>query len=146
MHLGLLLLHADGLYQILYVVVLTEFCDNTSLAISPYLRGGRKLVSHIDHKRTLASTAVSVALTILLAWVMKSLLPHDAGQYWLAAGLVASVAGLLGDLVMTAVRKDTGVNHVGLFILGRGDLLRRMDRLIFVAPIYYHLMSALDKL
>lgn len=145
MHLALLLKFQSGLYQILYLVTLTEFCDNTNLATSYYLRGP-KLFSHIDHKRTYASTAFSFVLTLALAWLMRSLLPDNAERYWLTAGLVASVGGLFGDLIMMVMRKDAGVKDVGPFILGRGDFLQRMDRLIFVAPIYYYVMRAVGSL
>ena len=139
MHLALLLKFESGLYQILYLVVLTEFCDNTNLATAYYLRGP-KLFPNVDPKRTYASTVVSIALTIVLAGAMRYLLPNDSEKYWLAAGLVASVGGMFGDLMMTAIRRDAGVKDVGPFILGRGDFLQRMDRLIFVAPIYYYVM------
>lgn len=142
MHLGLLLKFPSGLYQILYLVVLTEFCDNTNLATSYYFKGPR-LFPNIDPKRTVFSTLASAALTILLAGLMRSLLPDDAERYWLTAGLVASVGGLFGDTMLTAIRRDAGVKDVGPFILGRGDLLQRMDRLIFVAPIYYYAMTYL---
>ena len=142
MHLALLLKFPSGLYQILYLVVLTEFCDNTNLATSYYFKGPR-LFPNIDPKRTVFSTLASAALTILLAGLMRSLLPDDAEKYWLTAGLVASVGGLFGDTMLTAVRRDAGVKDVGPFILGRGDLLQRMDRLIFVAPIYYYAMTYL---
>ena len=135
----------SGLYQILYLVTLTEFCDNTNLATSYYLRG-IKLFSHIDHKRTFYSTGFAFLLTLALAWIMRSLLPSDAEKYWLTAGLVAAVGGLFGDLVMMVLRKDAGVKDVGPFILGRGDFLQRMDRLIFVAPIYYYPMRAMGSL
>jgi len=139
LHLALLLELPDGLYQILYLVVLAEFCDNTNIATSYYLKGP-KMFPHIDPKRTYASTALSITLTIALAGLMRSLLPGDSEKYWLVAGLVASVGGLFGDLMMTALRRDAGVKDVGPFILGRGDLLQRMDRLIFVAPAYYYVM------
>lgn len=142
MHLGLLLKFPSGLYQILYLIVLTEFCDNTSIATSYYLRGP-KLFSNIDPKRTYSSTIASIVLTIMLAWIMRSLLPDDAEKYWLMSGLVASVGGVLGDLTMTAIRRDAGAKDVGVFIIGRGDMLQRMDRLIFVAPIYFYLMHYL---
>ncbi len=142
MHLGLLMKFPSGLYQILYLIVLTEFCDNTSIATSFYLRG-TKLRSNIDPKRTWASTLASVALTIALAWLMRTLLPNDSEKYWLAAGIVASVGGVLGDLTMTAIRRDAGAKDVGPFIIGRGDFLQRMDRLIFVAPIYFYVMHYL---
>jgi len=145
MHLALLLKFPTGLYQILYLVVLTEFCDNTNIATSFYLRGP-KVFSNIDPKRTYASTGASIFLTILLAGLMRSLLPDNSERFWLMAGLVASIGGLLGDLMMTAVRKDAGVKDMGPFILGRGDFLQRMDRLIFVAPIYFYLMRIMEKL
>ncbi len=139
MHLGLILNLPKGLYQIMYLVVLTEFCDNTNLAIARYFKSFR-LFRRIDPKRTLGSTVVSVILTLALAGFMRWLLPDQSDKYWYTAGLVASLGGLLGDLVMTVVRRDAGVKIVGAFIIGRGDFLQRIDRLIFVAPIYYYVM------
>lgn len=145
MHLGLLLKFPNGLYQILYLVTLTEFCDNTNLATAYYFKG-KKIFPNIDPKRTYPSTLVSIVITIALAGVMRSLLPDNSEKYWLAAGLIASVGGLFGDLMMTAIRRDAEVKDVGPFILGRGDLLQRMDRLIFVAPIYYYVMTFIQGL
>ena len=139
MHLGLILNLQNGLYQILYLIVLTEFCDNTNLAISRYFKSYR-LFRRIDPKRTLGSTLMSMALTLFLAGAMRFALPDQSDKYWLTAGIVASLGGMFGDLVMTVVRRDAGVKIVGGFVLGRGDFLQRMDRLIFVAPIYYYVM------
>ena len=126
----------------MYLVILTEFCDNTNLAISRYFKGP-KILPEISSRRTVPSTAVAIFLTIILAYSMRHLLPDRSDKYWLAAGVIASFGGLLGDLVMSVMRKDAGVKIVGQFILGRGDFLQRMDRLIFVAPIYYFVMLAL---
>lgn len=145
LHLGLILNFENGIYQFMYLIILTEFCDNTNLSISRYFRGSR-ILSEISSRRTYASTAYSMALTILLAYAMRHLLPDRSDKYWLAAGILASFGGVIGDLVMSVVRKDAGVKIVGPFILGRGDFLQRMDRLIFVAPIYYFVMLALDKI
>ncbi len=143
MHLGLILNFENGIYQVMYLIILTEFCDNTNLSISRYFRGS-KLWAEISSRRTLASTAISIFLTMLLAYSMRHLLPDRSEKYWLASGLVASFGGVIGDLVMSVVRKDAGVKIVGQFILGRGDFLQRMDRLIFVAPIYYFVMLGLS--
>lgn len=145
MHLALLLKFPNGLYQIMYLVTLTEFCDNTNLATAYYFKG-KKIFPNIDPKRTYPSTLISIAITIALAGLMRSLLPDNSEKYWLAAGLVASIGGLFGDLMMTAIRRDAEVKDVGPFILGRGDLLQRMDRLIFVAPIYYYVMLYIQSL
>lgn len=143
MHLGLILNLHNGLYQIMYVVLLTEFCDNTNLSISHYFKG-YKLFSRIDSRRNLWSTLIAMSMTLVLAAAMRWLLPDQSDKYWYTAGLIASLGGLFGELVMTTVRRDAGVKIVGAFILGRGDFLQRMDRLIFVAPIYYYIMNALQ--
>jgi len=142
MHLGLLYYLPNGIYQIMYIMILTEFCDNTNLAIGRYFKGWR-LLANIDPKRSVISTLVSIVLTLALAGAMRQLLPDQSERYWLTAGLIAAFGGVLGDLVMTVVRRDAGVKIVGPFILGRGDFLHRMDRMIFVAPIYYYIMAVL---
>jgi phosphatidate cytidylyltransferase len=142
MHLGLIYYFPSGTYQIMYLLILTEFCDNTNLAIGRYFRGWR-LFPNIDPKRSVLSTVVSILLTLALAGAMRQLLPDASEKYWLTAGIIAAFAGVVGDLVMSVVRRDAGVKIVGPFILGRGDFLQRMDRLIFVAPIYYYVMLAL---
>jgi phosphatidate cytidylyltransferase len=141
MHLGLILNFDNGIYQMMYLLILTEFCDNTNLAISRYFKGP-KILPEISSRRTVYSTFVAIGLTIVLAYAMRHLLPDRSDKYWLAAGIIASFGGLIGDLMMSVVRKDAGVKIVGPFILGRGDFLQRMDRLIFVAPIYYFVMLA----
>lgn len=144
MHLGLILDFNKGVYQVLYLIVLTEFCDNTNLAISRYV-GKYKLFDRIDHKRTLESTLVSALLTIGVAFAMRHLLPDGSERYWLVSGLIASIGGFIGDIIMAVIRRDAGIKEVGAFVLGRGDFLHRMDRLIFVAPLYYYAMMYLPE-
>jgi phosphatidate cytidylyltransferase len=145
MHLGLIMAFDKGIYQLMYLIILTEFCDNTNLAISRHF-GRWNLFDRIDTKRTGESTLVAAALTIALAFVMRNLLPANAEKYWLVSGLIASIGGFIGDMVMTVIRRDAGIKVVGTFILGRGDFLHRMDRLIFVAPLYYYVIKFLPPL
>lgn len=142
MHLGLILRLPNGIYQVMYLIILTEFCDNTILAISRYL-GGMKMFPQLDHRRTYRGFFISMLLTLFLAGAMRFLLLDESQKYWLSSGLIASVGGVFGDMVMSVVRRDAGVKIVGPFVLGRGDFLHRMDRLIFVAPIYYWTMTAI---
>lgn len=139
MHMGLIMQFPKGIYQAMYLIILTEFCDNTNLAISRYI-GRFNLFDRIDSKRTFESTAVAAAATLSLAFSMRHLLPDEGDIYWFTSGIVASFGGLLGDLIMAVIRRDAGIRVLGAFVLGRGDFLHRMDRLIFVAPIYYYVM------
>lgn len=142
MHLGLILHLENGIYQVIYLIILTEFCDNTNLALGRYF-GKFKLFPKLNPRRTVGGLAISILLTLFLAGSMRFLLPDRSDKYWLTAGLIASLGGFIGDLVMSVIRKDAGVKIVGPFIIGRGDFLSRMDRLIFVAPIYFYVMLAL---
>ncbi|MEK2690244.1 phosphatidate cytidylyltransferase [Bdellovibrio sp. GT3] len=142
MHLGLIMKFPNGIYQLMYLIILTEFCDNTNLAVGRYI-GGWRMFPSINPRRTVGSTAVSIALTLFLAGCMRFLLPDGSEKYWLASGLIAALGGFVGDLVMTVVRRDAGMKTMGPFIIGRGDFLHRVDRLIFVAPIYYYVMTVL---
>ena len=145
MHAGLIMKFENGIYQLMYLIILTEFCDNTIIAISRYI-GSVHYVSNINHKRTLESTGISIGITLVLAFLMRHLLPDQSEKYWLESGLIAGLGGGFGDIVMTVIRRDLGIRDYGVFILGRGDFLDRMDRLIFVCPIYYYVMHYLAKM
>lgn len=144
MHLGWIWSLDKGPFMAIYIILLTETCDNIYLMLSRQI-GHIKLFSRITPRRTLEAFLIAIAFTLFLAWAMRHLLPVRSEPYWIASGLVAALGGSLGDLVLSVVRRDLGIKDVGVFILGRGDLLTIMDRLIFVAPIFYYTMWALQK-
>ncbi|MGZ3826919.1 MAG: phosphatidate cytidylyltransferase, partial [Bdellovibrio sp.] len=55
MHLALILKFPNGVYQVMYLIILTEFCDNTNLALNRYI-GGWRLFPGINARRTIGST------------------------------------------------------------------------------------------
>lgn len=144
MHLGWIWKLDRGPYMVIYLIILTEVCDNMSLLISRHI-GKIKMFSRLTPRRNLEAMLIAIALTIGLAWGLRHLLPIRSEVYWIAAGVVAALGGSLGDLVLSVIRRDLGIKDVGPFIIGRGDLLTIMDRLIFVAPIFYYVMWYLQK-
>ena len=142
LHLGWIALMDSGAFLLIYIVILTEFSENVLLVASKTI-GKLKPFSRITTKRTFEAFLLSLVLTLALAWGMRHLLPVRSPRFWIAAGTVACFGGVLGDLVMTVIRRDLGIKQVGAFIIGRGDFLRRMDRLIFVAPLYYYALKFL---
>ncbi len=140
MHLALIMHRLpNGLYQAMYLIILTEVCDNTSLALSRHL-GNMRLLPNLNPLRTVLSTVVAFLATLFVAAGMKFLLPDKSDIYWLTSGIIAGLVGVIGNLVLSAIRKDLGIKLVGPFILGRSDFLNRIERLIFTAPIYYYVM------
>jgi phosphatidate cytidylyltransferase len=139
LHIVRIMQWQGGLFIALYLIILTEFCDNANLIFSRY--GKIKVFSNVNRRRTLEGFLVSLVFTLALAWGLRHLLPNRSEIYWLTSGLIAAMGGGMGDMILTIYRRDLGVKNVGAFIIGRGDFLNLMDRLIFVAPIYYYIMG-----
>lgn len=144
MHLGRILVLDQGVFILIYLYVLTEISENVSLAWSR-LFGKVKLFSKISSRITLEGVIASILVSLLIAWALRHLLPDRSEQFWIAAGLVAALFGRLGDLILSVIRRDLGIKNTGVFIIGRGDILGRVDKLIFVGPMYYYIYIYLQQ-
>jgi phosphatidate cytidylyltransferase len=60
-----------------------------------------------------------------------------------ALAALASVAGMFGNLVFAAIKRDKGVKDWSHLIPGQGGFLDQLDSVIFAAPVFYHVMSIL---
>ncbi|MDX9730885.1 MAG: phosphatidate cytidylyltransferase [Bdellovibrionales bacterium] len=143
LHMGWILKLNHGAYLAIHITILTEVFDNLSLAISRFF-GKHKMFSRITPRRNWEAFAIAAPLTIFLAFSLRHLLPERSEPFWVASGLAAVLGGSLGDLVLSVIRRDLGIKDVGVFIIGRGDFLSVLDRLIFVAPIFYYVMWYLE--
>jgi len=52
--------------------------------------------------------------------------------------LAITLAGFLGGLVMSAIKRDCGVKDYGVLIEGHGGVMDRVDSLTFAAPVFFH--------
>lgn len=144
MHMGRLLMIEGGSLMVLYLYLLTEVSENTSWACSK-LFGKIKPFSRISNKVSLEGMVVALVVTMLMAWGMRHLLPDRSEKFWIAAGLVAALFGRMGDLIINVIRRDLGIKNTGVFIIGRDGILTRIDKLIFVGPMFFYLFYLLQK-
>lgn len=145
MHMGRLLQFEGGELMVLYLYLLTEVSENTSWACSK-LFGRYRPFSKISNKVTVEGMFVAFAVTMLVAWGLRHLLPDRSERFWIASGLVAAIFGRMGDLLINVIRRDLGIKNTGIFIIGRDGMLSRVDKLIFVGPMYYYLYIHLQQL
>jgi phosphatidate cytidylyltransferase len=56
-------------------------------------------------------------------------------------GLIVGIGGQLGDLVLSFIKRDIGIKDMGVLIPGHGGILDRINSLIYVAPLFLHLVD-----
>lgn len=134
----------EGVYTIIYIIMLTEFFDTVYLAISKYVKN-IKLISNISPKRSLEGFVLAGVLTLILGWAMRHLLPVRTELYWVSVSLTCILFASTGDSVLAMVRRDLGIKVTDSFILGRGDFFSRLDRLVFVAPVAHYVLYILGE-
>jgi phosphatidate cytidylyltransferase len=101
--------------------------------------GRHPLAPVISPKKTvegaLAQLVVSgLAALIARAWFFPALSLSDA----LVVGLLLGVAGQVGDLVESALKRSVGTKDTGNLIPGHGGVLDRVDSLLFNTPILFY--------
>ncbi len=137
MHLARLVVFPGGELLVLYLYILAEVSENVSWATTKMF-GKIKPFSRISQKVTLEGMILALIVTMIVAWGMRHLLPVRTKDFWIVAGLVAAIFGRFGDLILSVIRRDLGIKSTGIFIIGRDDILTRVDKLIFIGPMYYY--------
>ena len=103
--------------------------------------GTHPLAPHISPKKSWEGFAAGTVGTIA-AWVIGWFLIHSPLPLWyfVVAGVVVSVAALLGDLAESRLKREMGVKDSGKLLPGHGGFLDRFDSLIVVSIVVYYLM------
>ncbi|MGB2818997.1 MAG: phosphatidate cytidylyltransferase [Burkholderiaceae bacterium] len=116
---------------ILYVADLAQVIASATL-------GGTPLKS--DPTRTWAGVMVAAAVSGLLGTALWWMTPFRWWQSTLMS-LIVALAGFLGTVVLTSVKKSLGARDWDTGIVGVRAVLDRLDALAFAAPVFFHLTA-----
>jgi len=137
-HLSFMANSPRFLPYVLYLVFATQIGD-ISAYTSGKLFGKRKLRSNISPNKTVAGSLGQLAVALLLPWVFRPLLPGLEPLHLWLTGLILGIAGQLGDLSISLIKRDIGIKDMSALIPGHGGLLDRVDSLILTAPLFFHM-------
>ena len=128
-----------GLGLLFYLLLITELND-----VAQYLWGKRfgrrKVLPSVSPGKSVEGLLGGVATTTVLSLLLGPLLTPMSWWLSLAVGLLLAVAGFLGDLTVSALKRDLDLKDSGALIPGHGGILDRIDRLTYTAPLFFRII------
>jgi phosphatidate cytidylyltransferase len=138
-HLGFLANATYAYGYILYLVFAVEINDVAAFTCGK-LFGKHKLRVNISPNKTIEGSLGAILISIGLPFLLWFSFPHFEPWHLVLTGLIVGIGGQLGDLVISFIKRDIGIKDMGNVIQGHGGILDRVDSMIFVAPIFFHVV------
>lgn len=143
-HLGFMANETDYRPVLLLILVCVQLNDIFAYCCGKAL-GRRKLFPNTSPNKTLAGHLGAVMCTVPLTVVLGSLVfrgtPMADTVLLVGLGLIFSIGGQLGDLVLGSIKRDLGIKDMAATLPGHGGVLDRMNSLLLVAPAAGHYLG-----
>lgn len=131
----------------LYLIILTEMNDIMQ-AIVGRKWGQQKITPKVSPNKSLEGLLGGFLSTIVLSVILAPYLttfgmgPDVSTNIGLSAtaGAVISLSGFLGDINMSAIKRDVGVKDGSTLFPGMGGMIDRIDSLTFSAPAFFYFL------
>jgi len=99
--------------------------------------GKHKMIERISPKKTWEGAVGGALLTMVVSVVMFRILNVLGFVDAIVLSLITVVAGTLGDLIESMIKRHFHVKDSGAIMPGHGGLLDRFDSMLLAAPVYY---------
>ncbi len=126
-----------GAGLMLFLVVATQFNDVAQYVWGKNF-GKRKIIPKVSPNKTWEGFLGGIATTTLLSFALGPFLTPLTHYQALLAGLIIGVGGFVGDVTVSAVKRDIGVKDFSALIPGHGGVMDRVDSLYYTAPLFFH--------
>jgi phosphatidate cytidylyltransferase len=137
-----LLRQMDKGFFFLLLAFLLAWANDVGGYLVGNLWGKRKLAAALSPNKTREGSVGGLCLSVITAVIAFFIASVPVNLIKVVAlGLVAGFAGQIGDLVASAIKRQTGIKDYGSILPGHGGVLDRFDSFLLIAPlVYYYLV------
>jgi phosphatidate cytidylyltransferase len=127
-----------GQVLVLYVLILTWVGDTAAYYVGRSM-GRHRLAPRVSPGKTWEGTVASLLASMALGYfALNHFFPSVPLWLNLFTALLVNVAGQLGDLAESALKRGAGVKDSGGLLPGHGGMLDRVDALLFAIPVMWY--------
>lgn len=123
---------------LLFVVFITEMNDVFQFTWGK-LFGRFKILPTVSPNKTWEGFIGGIISSTIVGYYLRFLTPFT-GKEALIVSFCVACAGFVGDVVVSAIKRDIGKKDTGDIIPGHGGILDRVDSLAMTAPVFFHLV------
>jgi phosphatidate cytidylyltransferase len=137
-HLAFLANGRNAAGSILFLLFAVPLCDVAAFTFGK-LFGRHKMRPNISPNKTWEGSIGAFLVGMALPWLFRFSLAGFGTRELILAGVIVGLGSQLGDLSISVIKRDIGIKDMGSLIEGHGGVLDRIDSLIYVAPLFFHM-------
>lgn len=130
--------HMDRLFLLIYVFILAWVSDTCAYFFGRAF-GKHKLLPSVSPNKTIEGFVAGVIGTTLVSGLYAYFMNPDFIFYALPLGFFGSMAGTVGDLIASKIKRVMDIKDYGKLIPGHGGVLDRFDSIMLTAPVVYYI-------
>jgi phosphatidate cytidylyltransferase len=127
-----------------FAVLLAVWADDIGAFFAGRMIGRHKLAPALSPGKTWEGFIFGTIATVFVTFVALYKQDYVSISDSIFLGLAISVAGPLGDLFESGVKRDMQVKDSGRLLAGHGGVLDRLDAPLFAVVAAYYLLRALN--
>lgn len=132
--ISLLMRESNGSFRILAIVLCVIAADTGAYAVGSLL-GKHKLAPQISPSKTWEGVIGAVAISAVMGVACVLLFLDAAWWVGIIFGVLVALAGTLGDLVESLIKRDAGIKDMSNFLPGHGGVMDRLDSMLVAVPV-----------
>jgi len=130
---------------VLFLLVACVQLNDIFAYICGKLFGRKKLAPNTSPNKTIGGAVGAVVLSTLLAMLLGHFTfrhsPLDSLVHLATMGAMIGTLGVIGDLVISSIKRDLGIKDMGSTFPGHGGWLDRFNSLLLASPALFYYVA-----